>query len=67
MKEEFEKDPYVVKWLNSITREGTRRVYENALELYLRYTGMTPTALVDEALEELKGAVAELRKLLGGG
>jgi integrase len=64
MKEELERDPYVVKWLNSITREGTRRVYGNAMELYLRYTGMTPTALVDEALEDLKRDVRERRDVV---
>jgi site-specific recombinase XerD len=64
IEEELENDQYVTRWINTITREGTRRVYRNALQLFTKFTGMAPSALVDEALEDLKKDVKERRDVV---
>jgi len=57
MRGSFEVDwsnPLLQRWIESISREGTRAVYKSAYRMYTLYTGMTPEQLVNEALEDVK-------------
>jgi len=40
------------RWLGTITRKSTRAIYKSGMRLYLKYTGLTPEELIDEALED---------------
>ena len=42
------------RWLDSITRKGTRANYRSAFRRYTLFVGKTPSALIDEALEDAK-------------
>ena len=48
------KDPALERWLNTIMKASTRYVYRSAFRVYAEFTGMTGSALIDEALEDLK-------------
>ncbi|MBS7615011.1 tyrosine-type recombinase/integrase [Candidatus Bathyarchaeota archaeon] len=48
------KEQPLVRWLGSITRESTKATYRSGFRLYVEYTGMNATQLVDEALEDHK-------------
>lgn len=48
------EDPALKRWLNSITRSTTRANYKTAFRAYTAFTGMTATALIDEAAEDVK-------------
>lgn len=50
--EELRRDPQAAKFLGTITKETTRRAYAGALRLYVKFTGLTPSKLVDEALDD---------------
>jgi len=58
------KDPPLVRWLGSITREGTKATYKSGFRLYAEYTGMTATQLIDEALEDQKKDPREKRDVV---
>lgn len=47
-------DPALQRWLGTITRRRTRNSYRSAFRVYTRYTNMTATDLVDEAMEDIK-------------
>jgi integrase len=57
-------DPLLERWLGGITRESTKKVYKSAFRLYTAYTGMTPSQLVDEALEDAKRDPRERRDVV---
>jgi len=42
------------KCLSTTTRAGTKATYKTAYRAYYQYTGMTSTALTDEAIEDAK-------------
>ena len=46
------KDPYLKKWL-SHRKTSTSYAYLNAVNLYLKYTGMTPENLIKEASDDV--------------
>lgn len=47
-------DKALERWLGTITRRGTKYNYRSAFRAYALFTGMTASALVDEALEDVK-------------
>lgn len=47
-------DPTLKRWLDTITRKGTRYGYRTAFRAYTLFTGMTGSSLIDEALEDAK-------------
>lgn len=47
-------DPALKRWLNTITRTGTKYGYRTAFRAYTLFTRMTGSALIDEALEDAK-------------
>jgi len=47
-------EPVLVRWMGSITRERTKDVYRSGFRLYVEWTGMNATMLIDEAFEDLK-------------
>jgi len=54
----------LVKWLGTTARAKTKQVYCSAFRTYAKYTGMTATQLVDEALEDAKRDVRERRDVV---
>jgi hypothetical protein len=44
----------ITRWLGSITRDTTQSVYKSAFRFYARYTGLTATQIIDEAIEDLR-------------
>jgi len=54
----------LARWMGGITRETTRMVYRTAFRLYSAYTGLTPSQLVDEALEDAKRDPRERRDVV---
>lgn len=63
-------DPALQRWLGTITKAGTRYGYTSAFKAYTKYTNMTASELIDEALDDSKRDVREkkdavLLKLLG--
>jgi len=48
------EDPALQRWLGTITRVSTKKNYRTAFRSYIQFTGMTASALVDEALEDSK-------------
>ena len=42
------------RWLGSITRDGTAKLYKTAFRRFSEHTGMTATQLIDEAIEDMK-------------
>lgn len=47
-------DPALERWFGTITRKGTKHLYRSAFKTYRHFTGMTASALIDEALEDAK-------------
>jgi len=48
------EDPALKRWFGSILRDGTRYNYRTAFRAYAPFTGMTASALIDEALEDIR-------------
>lgn len=48
------EDPALKRWLGGITRKGTRYGYKTAFRGYAYFTGMTASALIDEALADAR-------------
>ena len=57
-------DPPLQRWLNTITRNSTRYRYRSAFKIYAQYTGMSATALINEALEDAKADPRERRDIV---
>jgi len=47
-------DPSLQRWMGSIIRGSTRSVYRSGFRLYVDYTQLTASQLIDEALEDVK-------------
>jgi len=47
-------DPTLKRWLDTMTRPGTKYNYRTAFRAYSLFTGITASALIDEALEDAK-------------
>lgn len=47
-------DPVVKRWLNSIVKAGTKYTYKSAFKTYVEYIKITPTEMIDEAVEDAK-------------
>ncbi len=52
------------RWMGSITKESTKGVYQCGFRRYAEYTGTSATALVDEALEDVKRDPREKRDIV---
>jgi site-specific recombinase XerD len=48
------EDPVLKRWLGTITNPGTKYNYKTAFRAYTFYTGLTPSQLLDEAIEDSK-------------
>ena len=48
------EDSALKRWLGTITKRGTWHNYRTAFRAYTSFTGMTASALIDEALEDVK-------------
>jgi site-specific recombinase XerD len=48
------EDPALKRWLSTIKRKGTVYWYKSAFKAYAKFTGMTASALIDEALADAK-------------
>lgn len=48
------EDECVQKWLNTIVRDGTKRIYRGGFGLYCEWTGLSGSQLIDEAIEDMK-------------
>jgi len=48
------EDPVVKRWLDSIVKSGTKYNYKSAFKVFLEYTKLSPTQLIDEAVEDSK-------------
>jgi len=51
---DMDKDLAAKRWLGGVMRPSTRRYYKSALRVYVGFTGLDPSQLVDEALEDLR-------------
>jgi len=40
------------RWMGTITRTSTKAGYKSAFKTYIEFTGLTPTQLIDEAVED---------------
>jgi site-specific recombinase XerD len=47
-------DPALKRWLGTIARESTKYVYRSAFKAYAQFSGLSASALIDEALEDAK-------------
>jgi len=57
-------DPALKRWLDSITRPGTRYNYRAAFKAYVLFTGMTASSLIDEALADAKKDIRERQDIV---
>lgn len=48
------EDPVLKRWLGTISKNGTKSSYKTAFRAYSLYTGLTPSQLIDEAIEDSK-------------
>jgi len=48
----FKNSQILNRWLETITRKGTKAVYKTAFKRYAEYTKMAPEQLIDEAVED---------------
>ena len=55
------KDPPLQRWLDTIMKQGTKYNYRTSFRAYAAFTGMTASALIDEALEDAKRDPREKR------
>ena len=47
-------DPALSRWLDPMTKYGTKALYRTAFRTYAKFTNMTASTLIDEALEDFK-------------
>jgi len=50
----WKEDSAFQRWIETITRNSTRRSYKSWFGCYIEYTGLTPSQLIDEAIEDMK-------------
>jgi integrase len=54
LPESIWEDPVLKRWLDTIVKPGTKHNYKSAFKTYLEYTKLTPTQMIDEAVEDSK-------------
>jgi len=64
------EEPILKRWMSSIVKEGTRKSYKTAFRNYAKFTGLSASQLIDEAIEDSKRDEREkkdivLQRLLG--
>lgn len=57
-------EPALVRWLGTITRKGTKATYKSAFRAYAKYSGLTATEMIDEAIEDSKRDVRERKDIV---
>lgn len=50
----WQTDPTFQRWMGTITRKSTKKSYRSWFKCYIEFTSLTPSQLIDEALEDLK-------------
>ena len=58
------RDPVLSRWLDPMTKYGTKALYRTAFRTYAKFTNMTASALIDEALEDFKRDHREKRDVV---
>jgi integrase len=48
------EDPVLKRWFDTIVKSGTRDNYRSAFRAYAKYTGLAPSQMIDEAVEDSK-------------
>ena len=51
---DWRNDPAFQRWMGTITRKTTKKAYRSWFKCYIEFTGLTPSQLIDESLEDLK-------------
>jgi len=57
-------DPALKRWLDTITRNSTKYGYKTAFKAYAYFTEMTASALIDEALADMKNDPRERQDIV---
>ena len=60
----WKNDPAYQRWIGTVTRKSTKRSYRSWFRCYIQYTELTPSQLVDEAIEDLKRDPREKRDIV---
>lgn len=60
----WKNDPAFQRWMGTITRKSTKRSYRSWFRCYIEFTGLTPSQLIDEALEDQKRDPREKRDIV---
>lgn len=50
----WKEDPTYQRWIGTITRKSTKKAYRSWFKCYMEFVQLTPSQLIDEALEDLK-------------
>ena len=50
----WKEDSAFQRWMGTITRKSTKRSYKSWFRCYMEFTQLTPSQLIDEALEDMK-------------
>ena len=50
----WETDTAYQRWMGTITRKSTKKNYKSSFKTYMQFIKLTPSQLIDEALEDLK-------------
>ncbi len=58
------EDQVLKRWLDTIVKPGTRANYQSAFKAYLEYTKITPSQMIDEAVEDSKKDPRQRRDVL---
>jgi len=53
-EDSYWEDPVLKRWFGTIVKEGTRYNYRSAFKAYANYTSLTPSQMIDEAIEDSK-------------
>ena len=58
------EDPALARWIGTITRDSTKKVYKSGFRRYSHHTGLTAAQLIDEALEDQRRDPREKRDIV---
>jgi len=51
---EWKTDPLFLRWTDTILNDGTKESYTSWFRCYIEFTKLSPTQLIDEAIEDSK-------------
>ena len=58
------EDPVLSRWLSTIVKLGTKYGYKSAFRVYAQYTKLSPSQMIDEAIEDSKRDPRDKRDVL---